>query len=111
MKNNKKSIKGNISLIILSLLRTKPMHGYELAKAVSLKTNNLFTLREGTMYPVLHKLEGKGLIKGQWEETDRKRKRKYYHITPKGKKNILEKKKEWKAFLAIMNLALGVENV
>src|SRR4029079_3966751 len=78
-------LKGTLSLLILSLLSRKPMYGYEIAATVHRDTDGAFTWREGSLYPNLHKLQADGLIAGAWEETDGARKRRYYHLTKKGR--------------------------
>ena len=88
-------LKGTLSLLILSLLSRRAMYGYEIAATVHDDTDGAFTWREGSLYPGLHKLEGDGLIAGVWEETDGGRKRKYYHLTKKGRAALKEKTESW----------------
>ena len=88
-------LKGTLSLLILSLLSRKAMYGYEIAATVHRDTNGTFNWREGSLYPNLHKLEAAGLIVGQWEEGDSGRKRRYYHITARGKASLREKLESW----------------
>lgn len=88
-------LKGTLSLLILSLLSRKPMHGYDIAATVHRDTGGTFTWREGSLYPSLHKLEAGGLIQGQWEEKETGRKRRYYHITPAGRTALAEKVQAW----------------
>jgi PadR family transcriptional regulator PadR len=88
-------LKGTLSLLILSLLSRKSMYGYEIAATVHRDTDGAFTWREGSLYPNLHKLQADGLILGEWEEKDTGRKRRYYHITRKGRTALREKVKSW----------------
>src|SRR5262245_19330581 len=89
-------LKGTLSLLILSLLARKAMYGYEIAATVHRETEGAFTWREGSLYPSLHKLQADGLITGEWEEKETGRKRRYYHITAKGKAALAEKRDSWK---------------
>ena len=98
MKFNKELLKGTTDMIILKLLAEKDMYGYEIMKKVKQKTDNVFALREGTLYPLLHELESKKLIVSYWEVTESPRKRKYYKITDKGKKSLKSKEIEWENF-------------
>jgi len=84
-------LKGTLSLLILSLLSRKAMYGYEIATTVHHDTDGAFQWREGSLYPNLHKLEADGLIAGEWEEKETGRKRRYYHITKKGRATLQEK--------------------
>jgi len=87
----------NESLILAILFKDK-RHGYQLALEIEEKSQSQFKFNHGTLYPILHKLEKEGLIKGTWKQEGPKRKRKYYSITAKGKKYIQAKLDEWKTF-------------
>jgi transcriptional regulator len=88
-------LKGTLSLLILSLLSRKAMYGYEIASTVHHDTDGAFTWREGSLYPSLHKMEADGMIVGEWEEKETGRKRRYYHITKKGRQALQEKRQSW----------------
>jgi transcriptional regulator len=96
-------LKGTLSLLILSLLSRKPMYGYEIAATVHRETDGTFTWREGSLYPSLHKMQTDGLITGEWEEKETGRKRRYYHITPKGREALQEKMKSWSEICQAVN--------
>ena len=106
MKINKELLKGSTGMLVLSLLKESNMYGYEMIKRLKEKSENVFELKEGTLYPILHGLEEKGFISSYWDETTAK-KRKYYSITEKGKKQLKEKKEEWKEFSNGINHVLG----
>lgn len=91
-------IHGNTSLLVLSLIETQDMYGYQIIKELKRKSENIFELKEGSLYPVLHALENENLITSYIEETDSARKRRYYHITDKGKKELADKKEEFFTF-------------
>lgn len=97
MKINKELLKGSTSMLILEMLKNENMYGYQMIKKLSEKSENIFKLKEGTLYPILHGLEEEGTIDSYWDETTAK-KRKYYTITEKGKKQLKAKKEEWKIF-------------
>src|SRR5215813_9698621 len=99
-------LKGTLSLLILSLLSRKAMYGYELAATVHKDTDGAFTWREGSLYPSLHKLEQGGLINGAWEEKETGRKRRYYHITKKGREALQEKTRSWSDLCEAVNRIL-----
>ena len=106
MKINKELLKGSTSMLVLSLLENENMYGYQMIKELSRKSKELFELKEGTLYPILHALEQKNYIISYWDETGAK-KRKYYSITKDGKKYLKEKKEEWKCFSNGVNQVLG----
>lgn len=106
MKIDKELLKGSTTMLVLNLLKGSNMYGYEMIKKLKEKSENVFELKEGTLYPILHGLEEKGLITSYWDETGAKR-RKYYAITEKGKKQLKEKEEEWKIFSNSINKVIG----
>ena len=106
MKVGRELLKGSTNLLVLSLLEEENMYGYQMIKKLTEKSNNVFALQEGTLYPILHNLEEKNYITSYWDETGVK-KRKYYSITKEGKKHLKEKKQEWNTFSTGVNQVIG----
>ncbi len=106
MKIDKKLLKGSTTMLILNLLKQEDMYGYQMIKKLKETSENVFELKEGTLYPILHTLEEKGYITSYWDESSSK-KRKYYSITKKGKDVLKEKETEWKIFSNSVNKVLG----
>ena len=100
-------IRGNIDIIILKLLQEEDMYGYEIVKKIKTRTNNLFNIKEVTLYTVLQRLEKKELIVSYMGEKSHGRKRRYYKVTPFGKAYYSELMKEWKNLKRIMKDILG----
>jgi PadR family transcriptional regulator, regulatory protein PadR len=111
MKISKELLKGSTTTLILSLLNSKPMYGYEIIKELEMKSEGIFSFKEGTIYPILHTLEDKGLIISYWGEGHGKRKRKYYNINGKGKEFIKEKLEEWSIFKNAVDEVLKGEKI
>jgi PadR family transcriptional regulator PadR len=88
-------IKGTLSLVILTLLSRRAMYGYEIVAIVKEETDGVLEWKAGSLYPILHKLEKDGMLRGEWEGEADKRKRKYYHITKTGRSALREKKESW----------------
>lgn len=109
MKINKELMKGSTVILILTVLERKPMYGYELIKELERDSDGLFSLKEGTLYPILHLLEAEGCVEAEWSEHDG-RKRKYYRITAPGEKLLKEKKQEWRLFRSTVDRVLGEGN-
>lgn len=107
MAISKELLKGTTTLFILQLLNEGDKYGYQMVKELKQKSDSIFELKEGTLYPILHALENEGMIEAYWEETESARKRKYYRITSKGKNGLNEKKKEWEAYSKGVRLVLG----
>ena len=103
-------LKGTLSLLILSLLSRKAMYGYEIAATVHHETDSALAWREGSLYPSLHKLQADELITGEWEEKESGRKRRYYHLTRKGRKALTEKIASWQGLTHNVNRILEQSN-
>lgn len=96
MAVDKSLISGSTTLLILSLLEEKDMYGYEMIDTLKGKSNNVFELKAGTLYPLLHSMEEKGWLTVYEQETGGKM-RKYYRITRDGKKQYQAKRKSGKS--------------
>jgi len=104
MAQRREWLKGDIESLILYLISQRPMYGYQIIREMEGRSNGYFKFKEGTLYPVLHRLERAGLVLGQWQKPDRGRQRKYYYITDRGLAVVVEVKSQWQAFLAAINL-------
>ena len=97
---------GNIEPLLLYLIFEQPMYGYQIIKELETRSQGYFKIKEGTLYPVLHRLEREGLILGQWQTLPSGRRRKYYHITNKGRSTLAERQSQWREFLTAMGLVV-----
>lgn len=99
MAVDKSLISGSTTMLILQLLEEKDMYGYEMIEMLQKKSQNVFQLKAGTLYPLLHTLEGKGYLTS-YEDSTGQKVRKYYSITKSGKNFLSQKKEEWKEYSA-----------
>jgi PadR family transcriptional regulator, regulatory protein PadR len=104
---NRELVKGSTSLILLQLLNERDMYGYELVKELEQRSDNDLSVKEGTLYPALHKLEKQEYIEYYWQEQEKGPARKYYTITDAGKEVLNEKTREWQDFVKVMNKVIG----
>lgn len=88
---DKNLVQGSMALLLLRLLETKDMYGYEMIEALRSKSNNVFELKAGTLYPLLHSLESKGYVMS-YEDASSGKKRRYYQLTEAGRHHSSEKK-------------------
>jgi len=102
-------IKGVLDIIVLKLLSKRDMYGYELMRVLDQKSDGYYRLKEGSLYPVLYRLEDNLLIKSYWksEEARKAIPRKYYSITGKGKEMIDVLMEKWNQFIAVSNNILS----
>ena len=111
MKHDKELLKGSTYLLLLKLLEKEDMYGYKIITELEKKSENIFELKEGTIYPILRSMENDGLLNSYIESTESLRKRKYYSITKKGKKVLEEKERQWKLFERGVNRVIGNEGI
>ena len=96
-----------VEMLVLNLLTQRAMYGYEIIQTVNERTNGEFDWKEGTLYPVLHRLESAGYLASEWQVGDDSGKdRKYYKPTAKGRKHAAARAEEWKKFAKSVNAAL-----
>ena len=94
---NKERLKGNLDLLLLSVLSAGPAHGYAIISALRDRSGGLFDLPEGTIYPALHRLEDEGLLLSSWAEADGRRRR-IYALTDKGAAALAAERTAWQKF-------------
>ena len=107
---NKGYMSGSSNLLVLNLLSKKPCYGYELIKTLKGRSNDVFDMKEGTLYPILHKLENEELITSTNQEVSG-RVRKVYSITKKGLQILEAEREEWKVFSLAVNQVLSLGGV
>ncbi|MCP8968623.1 PadR family transcriptional regulator [Ectobacillus ponti] len=100
---NRELVKGSTSLVVLQLLQERDMYGYELVKELERRSDQHLQLKEGTLYPALHKLEKQTYIECYWQEQEKGPARKYYRMTEAGREMLREKTQEWDQFVRVMN--------
>ncbi len=102
--------KGSTELLILALVEARARHGYELAKLIEARSGGQLTFRVGSLYPILCRLEDKGLIAGKWVEKAGERRRRFYRLTPAGRAALSAQRNEWADFTSAVNRILGGEH-
>ena len=108
MAVEKTLISGSMQMLILKLLSEKDMYGYEMIDTLRQKSENVFELKAGTLYPLLHGLEDKELVVVYEEEMGGKT-RKYYSLTKKGRGMLAKKTEEWKEYTRAVEHVLALE--
>lgn len=103
--------KGVLEMVILKCINDNPTYGYELRMDLAHKSEGLLCLKEGTLYPILYRLEDAGLILSEWqtqsEQGGRCAPKKYYTISPLGSEMLIQQKTEWAQFYNCINNFVG----
>ena len=106
----KQTLDGNMETLILSVLAGSPggqSYGYRIVQDLGALGEGVLHLGEGTVYPVLHRLEKRELIAATWHTADNGRNRKYYRLTPKGRRALKDNRAQWEGLARVMQAALG----
>lgn len=106
MALDKTLLAGSSATLVLKLLDGRDMYGYQIIEELACRSNNVFQMKAGTLYPLLHGLEKKGLLESYEEHADSARVRKYYRLTQKEKKFLQEKTDEWKEYSSAVSKIL-----
>ncbi len=101
--------KGSGELLILSLLQGQQRHGYEIGKLIETRSKGAVRFRVASLYPLLYRLEDRGWIQGRWVEKSGQRRRRYYRLTPAGRKILAERQLGWAAFVEAIRRITGTE--
>ena len=104
-----KFLSGSVEMLILQIAHGGPTYGYEIAQQAMRRSDGYFNLKEGSLYPALHRMERRGLLEAFWEDKDAGRRRKFYRITTEGAKSLEQERAEWERFVAGVNGVLGVQ--
>ena len=107
---NRELKKGSAELLILSLVEHRPRHGYEISKLIEERSGGSLQFHVASFYPLLYRLEKRGYIQGRWVEKAGQRRRRYYKLTPQGRKMLQQQRSLWRDFVEAMNRITGAEN-
>ena len=98
MTIDKSLLAGSTGLLILRLLEEEDLYGYQMIERLRARSDDTFSLKAGTLYPLLHTLETQGLVQSYEQAAEGARVRKYYHLTDAGRTRLAEKTAEWREF-------------
>jgi transcriptional regulator len=100
--------RGSTEMLILALVEDRPRHGYEIAKLIEQRSDGVLQFHVASLYPLLYRLEKRGLIKGRWVERAGERRRRFYKLTAAGQKILAEQRQTWKEFFAALDRVAGI---
>jgi transcriptional regulator len=97
---------GTLDMLILKALSLEPMHGWLIAERIKQFSREALDVPQGSLYPALHRLEGRGLLAAEWRSSDDNRKAKYYALTALGKKAFATERADWERFMVAVQLVM-----
>jgi transcriptional regulator len=103
--------RGSAEMLILALVEDRPRHGYEIAKLIEQRSDGVLQFHVASLYPLLYRLEKRGLIGGRWVEKAGQRRRRFYRLTAAGQKILTEQRQTWKDFFAALDRVAGINPV
>jgi transcriptional regulator len=90
-------LQGTLALLILkTLASSKRVHGYAITTHIQLVSAQLLRVEEGSLYPALHRMEQEGWVRAEWGKTEKNREARFYSITAKGKKQLMQEEENWR---------------
>ena len=101
--------KGSAELLILSLVEDQPRHGYDIGQLIELRSRGALRFNVASLYPLLYRLEKRGWIRGRWVEKAGQRRRRYYRLTPAGKKILARQRDGWLEFVEAIGRITGIQ--
>ena len=103
--------KGSAELLILSLLEQRARHGYEISKLIEQRSEGVLQFNVASFYPLLYRLERKKLVQGKWVEKAGERRRRFYKLTPAGRRALDDERRTWREFVHALNRLTGFGHV
>ena len=97
---------GTLDLLILTIVASGPQHGYAIAQRLQRISNDVIRVRQGSLYPALHRLDNRGLLATEWRHSETGRDAKYYSLTPKGRAALERDRASWRKFTRAINVVL-----
>ena len=102
--------KGSAELLILSLIESRARHGYEISKLIEERSAGRLRFKVGSLYPLLYRLEERGWIAGKWVEKAGERRRRFYRLTPDGRRMLAAQRDNWREFVDAIARITGAEH-
>lgn len=102
--------RGSTEVLILALLEDRQRHGYEIGRLIGERSEGAISFHVASLYPTLYRLEDKGLIDGRWVEKAGQRRRRYYRLTPAGRKMLASQRTTWQTFFVALDRVAGIRH-
>ena len=102
---------GTLDLLILTIVACGPQHGYAIAQRLQKYSNDAIQVRQGSLYPALHRLDNRGLVETEWRESETGRDAKFYSLTKKGRAHLEQECARWRQFTRAINVVLRAAGV
>jgi PadR family transcriptional regulator len=105
-KQKAELLQGTVEMLVLRLLRSGPLHGWDMMQRISVISGEVLAVTPGSLYPALHRLEERGLVSAEWGASENKRRAKFYRLTPTGRRQLDRETAEWARFSGAVDVIL-----
>jgi transcriptional regulator len=102
--------KGSAELLVLALIEDRPRHGYEIGKLIEERSRGVLKFHIASLYPMLYRLERRGLIQGRWVERAGQRRKRFYRLTPQGRAMLQRQRNRWQEFMIALSRVAGIRH-
>ena len=102
--------KGSAELLVLALVEERARHGYEIGRLIEERSRGVLRFHIASLYPMLYRLERRGLIQGRWVEKPGQRRRRFYRLTPEGRRVLADHRSRWQEFIAALTRVAGIKH-
>jgi PadR family transcriptional regulator PadR len=100
--------KGSAEMLVMALVEDRPRHGYEIGKLIEERSGGALVFHVASLYPMLYRLERKGLLEGRWVEKAGQRRRRYYKLTAEGRRVLARQRSVWRQFMTALDQVAGL---
>jgi transcriptional regulator len=111
MAANHELKRGSAELMILAVLEQRARHGYEIARLIDDRSGGMLRFHVGSLYPMLYRMERRGWIDGHWLEKSGQRRRRYYKLSPAGRKVLIEQRASWHELLTALHRVARIDPI
>jgi PadR family transcriptional regulator PadR len=101
------ALRGTLDLLVLKTLLLEPMHGWGISQRLGDLSEGLLEVNQGSLYPALQRLEGKGWVRSEWRTTENNRRARYYRLTETGREMVAEEEASWRRHVQAVSRVLG----
>jgi transcriptional regulator len=104
--SSRSGLRGTLELLILKAVALEPLHGVGISRRIAQLTQDEVAVSFGSLFPALHRLEGRGWLRAEWKESEHRRRAKYYALTAAGRKELAREERAWRRIVAVVVKAL-----
>ncbi len=108
-QSNADVLQGTLDMLILKTLLPEPMHGWGVSQRIQAISKDILRVNQGSLYPALHRLAGRGWITSKWGKSEHNRRAKFYRLTDRGRSQLQTEEECWRLFSGAVNLVLAVD--